>query len=153
MTREDFWRFAGTVIDGHPDAEAVRTVGESATLRVILTAQSDSATGAWPGHVERFRELRQYRPHAGAFASGLDAKFRPWFREQHGRELSLLVALRPPADTQTGQGGWFLVSGCESNTTLPSALCELEFELLYLAALAEYDTADAARNAMEADGL
>ena len=149
-TRDSYWRLGGVVIDGHDGPETNHTVDEGYSLRVWLTPRSDTKTGEWPGHVDRFRQLRRYRPHAGAFAGGVDAKYRPWFREQHDRSPSLLVALRPPATSDTGLGMWALVDGCESNTTLPNTLCELEFDLKYLAELDEYDSERAARNAMEA---
>lgn len=153
MPREDYWRFDGVPIDGHAGPEETRTVGESATLPVYLTPDSDSPRGAWPDYVERYRGLRQYRPHAGAFASGVDINQRPWYREQHDRSPSLLVSVRPPADTRTGVGGWFLVVAVADATTLPSALCQMEFDLLYLGALDEYADADAVRAALEADGI
>ena len=146
----DFWRFDGVPIDSHNGPEEARTPGESYTVPLVLSAESDSDDGSWPGWLERYRELAQYRSHAGAYATGLDGQYRPWYREQHANSLSLLVALRPP-EGSTGEGGWFLVESMARGEDSPDGFRRLNTSLLFLAPLSKYDTARAAR-AMEANG-
>jgi hypothetical protein len=158
MPRDDYWRLGGVVIGGHPGPEQTRTLGENVTLDVWLTARSDSESGEWPDYVERFRTLRQYQNFAGAFALHELSSGRVAFTETHAAssELpggTLLVALRPPTDTDIGQGGWFVVSACEDSTTLPSALCQLDFELTFVAPLDAYQNTEGARRALESDGI
>jgi hypothetical protein len=155
MPRDDYWRFGGTVIGGHPGAEQTRQLGENSTLDVWLTAKSDSPAGEWPGYVERYTTLRQYQTFAGAFALHELSSGRVAFTETHAAssELpggTLLVALRPPADTDIGQGGWFLVQSVTDSTTLPDSLCQLEFELVFVAPLGAYSSLEEALDALRA---
>lgn len=152
MAREDYWRIDDIPIDGHDGAETTRTRGESADPTVTLSITSDSDSDVWPGYVDRYRTLRDYQHHAGEFVTFQGIAGTVFFREQHTRPLSLLIALRPPADTDTGRGGWFLVSTCEDQTSLPSALCQIDFELTYLAALDDYADKQSVKDALEAQG-
>lgn len=156
MPKDDYWRINNLPIGPHPGPEEKRIYGESITLDVWLSPDSDSPTGAWPGYVERFKTLRRYQNYAGAFALHDLASGRVAFTEIHSAPAgaipndTLLVALRPPADTRIGLGGWFLVAGYTDSTTLPSALCQSAFELTFVAPLSRYPGLAAARADLEA---
>lgn len=152
MARGDWWRLGGTVLGGHPGPEATATYGDSYSLTTFLTGQADSPTGAWPDAVDRYRQLRQYQPHAGDFDTYETIGGRYYFREQHNTTPSLLVAVRPPTANPTAQGGYYLVSSVEDDTTLPNAVARLGFDLLYIASLDEFATTDDVRAALAAQG-
>lgn len=150
MAKDDYWRLAGVPVNGHPGPESIHTYGESYTFTALLTAASDSDAGAWPDYIERYRELRGYQPYAGHYALHELTSGRVAYTETHTADHSLLVALKPPADTRTGLGGYWLISACEGLTSLPSALCQLDFGLTFVAALSEYTDVATARDALEA---
>lgn len=136
MPRTDYWRLADVVIDGHQGPQPTVRPGESYDLDVILTADSDSPSGAWPGYIERYQSLLEYGRRAGEFVTHTIEGGRVAYTETHDNNVpneTLVVALRPPDDTQTGRAGWYLVEAVEDQTSLPSALCQFTMSLVYLA--------------------
>lgn len=103
-------------------------------------------------HAARYERLMAYQDYAGAYAAGADPNRIPWFREQHSHE-SLLVALRPADDDPTGRGQWALIGAIDDSTEVPQKRCIVDVDLFYLAELDEYNSADAVRNALEANGV
>lgn len=161
MPRTDYWRLADVVIDGHQGAQPTLTPGTSYDLDIILTADSDSPSGAWPGYVARYQSLLEYGRRAGEFVlheiEGGQIGYTETHRDERVPGGSLVVALRPPDDTQSGRGGWYLVEAVEDATTLPSALCQFTLSLVYLApygtGTGEYDQRYEVENALEAPTL
>lgn len=160
MPPDQYWRIDNGQqqypLDGHMGSEETLTPGESYSLSVYLTGNSDSSVGEWPGYVERYQTLIQYGERAGLFALHEPMGGSVAFTETHDGAVpagSLLVALRPPVDSETGRGMWALVSAVADNTTLPSALCQFEMELTHLAQLDEYSGFSAARAALEREGI
>ena len=128
------------------ESQPAPPLGETASWDLLFRPEAGA------DHLERYRALLAFREHAGSYVAGVDVRHRPWYREQHDRE-SLLVALRPPADSQTGRGVWGLIDTIEDDTTTPSARAVVSIDLLVLASTEEFGTAGALRNALEADGI
>lgn len=150
MPKDQHWRLAGTVLDGHDGPEETHTYGGSYTLTAWLTSDSDSGTGEWPDYIDRYRDLRGYQSHAGQYAIHELSSGHVAYTETHTGPGSLLVALRPPVDSETALGGYYLVDEVAGLTTLPSALCQLDIGLTFVAPLSAYPDRDAARDALEA---
>ena len=145
MPREDYWRIDADapgvddiVLDGHEGPESNQQYADGYTLPVLLTARSDSPTGEWPGYEERYRRLLTFRHTAGAFYLHGEDNTQPAFTEYHDGE-SLLITLKPPAESAFGRGGFYLVEGFEDRETLPSKLGRLALDLTFVA---KYDTGD-----------
>lgn len=155
--RDDYWRVNGLPnginnlpIGGHPGAETIMSYGESYTLVVRLTSDSDSETSLWPDHRERYeRLLETYGPHAGQYTLHTLIDGTVTYTQTHSGP-SLLVAVKPPTDA-AGRGGYYLVSGVEDATTLPERLCRLEIELVYVADLEEYVDVTRANKFLESE--
>lgn len=167
--RDSFWRidggptasFAPIPIDGHAGPETTITPGTAYDLDAWLTGKSDSQTGAWPGNIERYKQLLQYGNRAGQFALSRTMGGGVRFVETHDGEIpggSLLIALRPPVDCPLAHGGWYLIESVEDATML-DRLGELIFELVHLTTLDEYRDASgqpdfaACRDALEREGI
>lgn len=160
MPADQYWRIDNGQqqypLDGHMGPEETLTPGESYGLSIVLTSSSDSSTGEWPGYVECYQTLIQYGERAGLFALHEPMGGGVTYTETHDGAVpagSLLVALRPPVDSETGRGMWGLVSSVTDATTLPSALCQFEMELTHLAQLDGYSDFPAVREALEREGI
>lgn len=129
------------------ESQPAPPLGETASWDLLFRPEVGAAD-----HLERYRALLAFREHAGAYAAGVDVHHRPWYREQHDRE-SLLVALRPPADSQTGRGVWGLIDAMEDETTTPARRAVVSLGLLVLADVDDYATAAEIENALAADGI
>lgn len=163
-TRDSYWRivpdpaadFGPVPLNGHSGPESVVTPGESYTLEVWLTTDSDSATGEWPDYVERYKQLLGYGLRAGQYAPHEPMGGGMRFTETHDGRVpgeSLLVAARPPHDTEVGRGGWYLVDAMEGLTDLPAALCRIDIDVTLVAPLEDYADHAAARDALEKRGI
>ena len=124
--------------------------GETVEYEFLLLPRRDDTP---EDYQQRQRTLLGYERIAGAYASGLDARRRPWFHEQHPTGDSVVVAIQPPDAKQTdgtGRGLWGLVESVGNLTNLPQTQWGVGFSVEYLAEFDEYDSERAARNAMEA---
>lgn len=157
--REDYWRIDGIhdgvsalPLDGHVGPEPTLGYGQNYTATVRLSARSNSETGLWQGHIERYNRLLQYGMHAGQFTLHTLITGQVAYTETHTGD-SLLISLTPPTNSQTGRGGYYLVSGVEDQTTLPEKLCLLEMDLTYLSPLDAYPDLATVQSVLEADGI
>lgn len=162
--RDQHWRIephpSSTIgalpLDGHSGPESVTQPGESYTVEVWATARSDSAAGEWPDSIERYQQLLRYGSRAGQYALHEPMGGGVSWTETHDGSVpggTLLIAVRPPHDSQTGRGGWYLVDAIEDATTLPSALCRLNIEVTLVAPLSAYDGHAAVQTALEREGI
>lgn len=159
MPRDDYWRFelgevADTIpVDGHGGSIETQTYADGYSLTVWLTSGSDSPTGAWPDHIERYRTLDGLQDYAGKFVLHGLTSGRAAYTETHSGAQSNLVGLRPPAGTRDRLGGWYLLASVTDATTLPETLCVLEFELTFVAPLDRYPDHTAAHDALASEGI
>jgi hypothetical protein len=107
------------------------------------------------GHRTRYERVREYERVAGAYAAGLDIRRQPWYREQHGTELTALVRIDPPTqlESESVRGLYGLVESITDETSLPLTTYRIGFDVLYLAETDEYATRAAVENALAADGI
>jgi hypothetical protein len=129
------------------ESQPAPPLGETASWDLLFRPEVGATD-----HLERYRALLAFREHVGAYAAGVDVRHRPWYREQHDRE-SLLVALRPPVDSQTGRGVWGLIDDMEDETTTPARRAVVSLDLLVLADGDDYNSASEVRADFEADGI
>lgn len=163
MPLDQHWRIADQPVVGHIEAEPTVTLGESYDFRAILTGDADSPAGEWPDAAERKRTLLSYGRRAGSFVLHELEGGRVAYTETHDGTAvpdgTLVVAVRPAYDSESGRGGWYLVEGVEDATTLPDAMHDLTLSLVYLAPLAQtdaehgYATRAALARDLEADAL
>jgi hypothetical protein len=106
---------------------------------------------------DRFERVREYEQIAGQYASGLDQRSRPWYREQHGHvgELSVLCKIEPPLNLAINgvRGLWGIVEAVEDRTPTTLVPPRISLSVLYLAELSEFGTHAGVRNAFSAEGI
>lgn len=163
MSLDQHWRIAGQPVRGHVDAEPTVTPGASYDFRAILSSNEDSPADEWPDAAERKQTLLAYGRRAGSFALHELESGRVAYTETHDGTAvpngSLVVAVRPDADSASGRGGWYLVDDVEDATTVPDVLHDLTLSIVYIAPLAAtdeergYATRDALSDDLEADAL
>ena len=137
------------VIDSVTEGQATFIPGKTVTYAGAFRQHANEERH---GFLRRWERLRAFEEVAGAYAAELDGKSRPWYREQHGSDLTALVAVYPPAESAaTGhvRGLWGLVDDIEDATNTEQTRRALSFSILYLADLDEFESARAVRNAFE----
>lgn len=158
--RIDYWQIdalpddvTDIPVDGHPGPEETLTYGESYTMTVRLSPESNSENDYWPDHLERYNRLiNTFGGHAGQFALHELTSGKVAYTEPHEGE-SLLFRLTPPHYFEAGRGGYYLVESVSDQTTLPETVCLVEFDLVFLAGQSEYETVDDAQSFLEADSI
>lgn len=158
---EQYWRLAGVPVDAHDGPEPIITPSESYDFHAVTTQRSDVTESEWEGALDRYRTLLAYGRRAGQYDLHDYGNGTYGYTQTHDGAVprgSLLVELRPPADSVFGHGGWFLIESVEDNSTLESYL-HLSLSLVYLAPLAlevtdpGYQDRSAVSSALEADPL
>ena len=161
----EYWRVDPPSDDADPvvcslliSPQPALRVGETLSYEFLFVEEPGEDRTEYRG---RHADLLSYSDIAGQYANGLDAKHRPWFREQHPRrsaDESVLAAIRPPDAMQndgTGRGLWCLVESIEDTTNLAQTRWGLALDVEYLADLDDddYNNADEVRADFEADGI
>jgi hypothetical protein len=161
--RSEYWRVDPPSDDADPVVCTLH-VSPQPAFRYGETLSYEFLFNEEPGETrteyrDRHADLLGYDAIAGQYASGLDIKHRPWFREQHPRrsaDESALAAIRPPDAMQTddtGRGLWCLVEAVEDITNVTQTRWGLALDVEYLADLGDYNSADEVRADFEADGI
>ena len=139
-----------TLVDEILSPQSAPKVGDTPSW----TLNFRGGTGVPTDFHDRFDAIFEFAEYAGLYASNIMSGNHLVYAEQiSASNESLLVALRPPADSPTLRGVWGLVNDVSDETDMPQTKWRLDVSLEYIAPLSKYADHAAVREAHEKQGF